>query len=86
MTGHTSSDGTDTFTRIERFVKGGAMAENCQYGPDEPIEVIMQLMIDSGIPSLGHRKTLMNCTYNFIGIAQSNHSTYRTNTVMDFME
>ena len=86
MTGHTSSDGTDTFTRIERYVKGGGMAENCQYGPDEPIEVIMQLMIDSGISSLGHRKTLMNCDYTFIGIAQRNHKSYGTNTVMDFME
>ena len=87
MTGHSSSDGTDTFVRLNRFVTSrGGMAENCQYGPDKPIDVLMNLMIDQGIPSLGHRKTILNCTYNFIGISQRKHLSYSNNTVMDFME
>jgi hypothetical protein len=86
LTGHESSDGTGPFKRIERFVISyGGMAENCQYGPDEPLEVVMQLMIDQGVPSLGHRKSIMNCSYGQIGIAQRSHSVYGSNTVMDFM-
>ncbi len=84
--GHESSDATDPFKRIERFLdKSGAMAENCQYGSSNPVAVVMQLMIDEGVSSLGHRKTIMNCSYKNVGIAQRAHVTYGSNTVMDFI-
>lgn len=85
--GHESSDGTNAFKRIERFVTNyyAGMAENCQYGSDEPLDAVMQLMIDDGVPSLGHRKNIMNCFYKYVGISQRDHKSYGSNTVMDFM-
>jgi uncharacterized protein YkwD len=46
----------------------------------------MQLLIDDGIESLGHRKNILEPKYQWIGIAIEPHKTYRTNCVMDFAE
>ncbi len=83
-TGHTSSDGTRTFARIKRFAKGTAMAENCSYGYSDPIKIVLQLLIDEGVPSLGHRRNILSRSYKYVGVAIEPHKTYRYNCVQDF--
>ena len=56
--------------------------ECCQYGTDNALGVVMQLLIDEGIESLGHRKILMG-DYTLIGVAMRPHIAYRVNTVLD---
>jgi uncharacterized protein YkwD len=57
--------------------------ECCNYGSDEPLEILLLLLEDHGVPSLGHRKICLG-TYNMIGVAIAPHTTYEHNAVMDF--
>jgi uncharacterized protein YkwD len=85
--GHTSSDGTIFSERLREKAKaGGMIAENCDYGNEEPLDIVMALLIDDGIKSLGHRKNILNPLYHWVGIAIEKHKTYRVNCVMDFAE
>lgn len=61
-----------------------AWAENCAYGYDAAIEMVIILLIDDGIPSLGHRKNILHPDYNSVGVAIRPHIEYGTNCVMDF--
>ncbi len=85
--GHTSSDGTPFHERIRNKAKArGMIAENCEYGNTTALDIVMALLIDDGIESLGHRKNILEPKYRWIGIAIEPHKTYRTNCVMDFAE
>lgn len=85
-TGHRSSDGTDTFKRIKKYAKGGYMSENCQYGFSDAIKIVLDLLIDDGISSLGHRKNILNSNYTFVGVAIEPHKKYGVNCVQDFSD
>lgn len=84
MTGHNSSDGTACFTRIGKYYKCGNAAENCSYGYSDALDIVMQLLIDDGIPSVGHRVSILNATYNAMGTSIKPHKGYRYNCVQDF--
>ena len=56
--------------------------ECCQYGVEDALGVVMELLIDQNIPDLGHRKILMT-GFTHIGVAMRPHKTYRMNTVLD---
>ena len=56
--------------------------ECISYGYDEPIDIVMSLLIDEDIPSLGHRKNLLG-NYKSAAVSIQPHTTYRYNTVID---
>ena len=82
--GHNSSNGTTFVNRLRKRIKTGMIAENCDYGNTEPLDIVMSLLIDDGITSLGHRKNILHPTLQYVGIAVEKHKTYRVNCVMDF--
>lgn len=85
--GHSSSDGTSFAERVRSKAKaGGMIAENCDYGHESALDIVMALLIDDGIESLGHRKNILEPKYQWVGIAIEDHKTYGVNTVMDFAE
>ncbi len=84
--GHQSSDGTSTFVRIRRYAQGGYMAENCAYGSSDPLAIVLQLLIDEGVSSLGHRKSILSKDYSYVGVSIQPHSTYGYNCVQDFSD
>ena len=59
-------------------------AENLQYGFDDPLDVVMDLLIDFDIPSLGHRKNILDTNFSIIGISIEKHKSYEFITVMTF--
>lgn len=84
--GHKSTDGTKTFDRVKKYAKGGYMGENCAYGPSDPLAIVMQLLVDDGVPSLGHRKTILSNNYKYVGVAIEPHKKYGHNCVQDFSD
>ena len=84
--GHNSSDGTGCFERMRNYADGNRMAENCSYGFQEPIEIVMQLLIDENVPSLGHRKNILDKKLAAIGVSIQPHKVYDYNCVMDFSD
>ncbi len=57
--------------------------ECCEYGHSDPVDIILALLIDEGIPSLGHRIVSLT-NYTKIGVSIQPHKKYGKNTVLDF--
>ena len=85
LVGHTSSNGNSMSKRLPKYVQGwNRLAENCSYGYDNAVNIVGQLLQDDNVPSLGHRKSILDNRLEFIGVAISPHTKYRFNCVMDF--
>jgi uncharacterized protein YkwD len=84
-TGHTGNDGSSMSTRIERYGRwDGYVAENISYGFNEARHIVIALLIDDNVPSRGHRKNLLDNTFNHVGVTIGPHHRYRAMCVMDF--
>ncbi|MDB5201944.1 MAG: hypothetical protein JWQ27_1353 [Ferruginibacter sp.] len=57
--------------------------ECCDYGHADALGIVMALLIDRNIPSLGHRKIFFG-KYNTVGVSIQPHKAYRSNAVIDF--
>lgn len=57
--------------------------ECCSYGVSSPLGVVLQLLIDQGVSSLGHRYICLGW-YEKCGIAMAPHKGFTVNTVLDF--
>ena len=84
-TGHNASDGTSFAKRMERFrqVYSG-INENCNYGLDDGIDIVMDLLIDREVSNAGHRKNILDRNMRYVGVAIEPHRRYRFNCVQDF--
>lgn len=60
------------------------VGENCSYGYEKAIDIVISLLIDEGIKELGHRNNILSPDFNSIGIAIRPHRSYRVTCVMDF--
>ncbi len=70
-------------------IKGGYNAECCAYGhagySDDPaLNYVLQLLVDEGVPSLGHRTIILMKGLKTVGVAIQPHKTYGENVVIDF--
>jgi uncharacterized protein YkwD len=81
--GHTSKKLGGLSTRLKGY-KNKYIGENCSYGYSRAVDIIMQLLIDEDVPSLGHRRNILNAKYKRIGVAIEGHKKYNWNCVMDF--
>jgi hypothetical protein len=66
-------------TNCQEFFSG----ECCHYGRSDPFETILELLVDTYVPSLGHRHICLGA-YSGIGVSRQPHKTYQLNTVLDF--
>ena len=57
--------------------------ECCNYGHNNPLDIIMSLLIDEDVPSLGHRNICLG-SYKKIGVSIQFHRVYRYTAVLDF--
>ncbi len=64
--------------------KYNSVAENCAYGYDKSIDIVIKLLIDEDISNLGHRVNMLSPDYDSIGVSIQPHKSYRYNCVMDF--
>jgi hypothetical protein len=80
IVGHQNSD-----MRFKKYAPNfDYTGENCHYGSNDPLNIVIDLLIDEGVPSLGHRKNILNSGFVYLGVSIQPHKTYEYTTVMCF--
>lgn len=84
---HNSSDGRTPKDRIGKLYPKRSSGENLAFGFSSGLGNICLLLIDKGVPDLGHRKLILNTSYqlNTVGLSIQPHKTYRYCAVIDFV-
>ena len=85
--GHTRADGTSPFENMGRYGSFMGCGENISYGMRAARDTVLQLLIDDGVSSRGHRKNLMSKKYSSAGVGfAENKETQRTECVIDYAQ
>ncbi len=83
--GHSGSDGSEPWDRMNRYgTWAGGVAENIAYGGYSARGVVIQLIVDDGVPGRGHRVNLYNPDYRFVGVGCGRHARFHDICVLDF--
>ena len=83
-TGHTSSDGSTTISRVNRYASWQiSIAENIDYQPMvRGRDVIVSLLVDDGVADRGHRRNIYQSSARLVGIACGPHPRYEAMCVI----
>ena len=81
-TGHHGSE--ERFSKMMKKTDALKCGENCDYGYDKALDIVLHLLIDDGIASLGHRKNILDKDFNTIGVSIMPHQKYEYNCVQLF--
>jgi hypothetical protein len=79
ITGYVGHERKAADSKLKKHYYG----ECCDYGHNDALEIVLSLLIDEGIPSLGHRDVCLS-NYTKLGVSIQPHKKYGTNTVLDF--
>ena len=60
------------------------MAECVDYGNNAALEIVMHLLIDEFVPSLGHREACLGRSYSKLGVSIHKHPSHTYIAVLDF--
>jgi hypothetical protein len=84
---HKSRDGRNPKDRIWQMYPKKSTGENLAFGFSKGLENVCMLLLDKGVPDLGHRKLLLDTSYdfNFIGVSIQPHRGYKFSAVMDLV-
>ncbi len=85
LIGHDGTDGSGIETRLNRHGKWDIrIAENISYGMKTGRSVVIQLIVDDGISSRGHRDNLFGEKFQRAGVACGTHKEFGIMCVQTF--
>jgi uncharacterized protein YkwD len=80
--GTDNSDPASRASRYGRWIQG--VAENIAYGENPARAVVIQLLVDDGVPGRGHRDNILHPDWGAAGVACGPHQLYQQICVMDY--
>ncbi|MDY2843495.1 MAG: CAP domain-containing protein [Treponema sp.] len=85
--GHDRIDGTNPFENMRKYGSFMAAGENISYGMTTARNTVLQLLIDDGVASRGHRTNLMAKNYSSAGVGfAENKDTGKIECVIDYAQ
>lgn len=84
---HNSSNGRTVMERIGKIYPKRSNGENLAFGFSSGLANVCMLLLDKGVPDLGHRKIILDTSYNLntVGVSIQPHKKYRYCAVIDFV-
>ncbi|RNL54092.1 CAP domain-containing protein [Pedobacter jejuensis] len=84
---HESSNGTKFSQRLAKYFPNKPMSENIDFGYSNSLDIVCHLLLDCGVPALGHRLNLLDQKYKFntVGVSIQRHPSYSWCAVIDFV-
>lgn len=84
---HDSSNGDKFSKRLSKYFPNKAMSENIDFGFSNSLDIVCHLLLDCGVPSLGHRFNLLDQKYklNTVGVSIQPHPSYSWCAVIDYV-
>ena len=80
-----SSDGTPVKERLKRYGKVVACyGENLTFTSQTARDIVLELLVDDGVPDRGHRANLFNDDFRMCGLYSGWHSTCNTMMCIDY--
>lgn len=83
---HDSSDGkTGVKERLRKY--GNVIScygENLSFHCEEAVEIMLQLIVDDGVPNRGHRENIFNPEFNVVSCFTGTHKDFNSMTVVDY--
>lgn len=84
-TGHTGAKGDNPWDRMNRYGQWlNAAGENISYGYNTGFYIVLQLLIDDGVPDRGHRTNILSPDFTVTGVGMATHKVYQFVTVIPF--
>ncbi|HVO38139.1 MAG TPA: CAP domain-containing protein [Spirochaetia bacterium] len=84
QTGHSGPDGSTPESRVRRYDPGRRfLGENIDYGSARAREIVIDLLVDDGVPGRGHRENLLRKDFSTVGVAVGPHAKYGAMCVID---
>jgi uncharacterized protein YkwD len=85
--GHVGSDGSQPWTRMQRYTKSlTGYGEANAYGPTDARSIVIGLLVDDGVPTRGHRQILLTPGFTYAGVSYGRHATYNAMCVIDLAQ
>ncbi len=66
------------------YHSGKTVGENCAYSQQNALNAVIDLLIDDGIESLGHRHNILSQVFSRVGVGIASHKNYNNVWVMEF--
>ncbi|MDE3245034.1 MAG: CAP domain-containing protein [Acidobacteriota bacterium] len=84
---HIGADGSRLSDRLNRLgTWQGHIAENISTLEEDARHVVIQLLVDDGVPGRGHRRNIFNPDLRLAGVGSAPHRDYKVVTVIDFAD
>lgn len=84
ITGHIGSDRSEFGDRISRYTSWEtSIGEAISYGDGSARGIVIQLLVDDGVPSRGHRELLLDEVFGYVGVAIGPHISWDYLCVID---
>ncbi len=85
--GHNGSDGSRPSDRLTRFgVTNVGTGENIAYGPSTAEDIMINLIVDDGVPDRGHRTNIFRPSWEKAGAGCGSHEVYRVVCVINYAD
>jgi hypothetical protein len=81
---HTSTDGTTFSNRLQKAGIRNCGSENMSLGNGDVLMSLAMLYLDYGLENLGHRRTLLNPEYIYMGVGATSYGREQLFYVQDF--
>lgn len=88
LAGHISSNGLDMEQRLkEGNILSKVFAENCIFGFNDPLEILLKLLIDEDNEDRNQRKIILTKDFNMVGLAiQAHGGEFCWSCIQDFIQ